>query len=215
MGAKLKEVKRHMKIDDFASLTAVYEEETHAAHLERKAETGERLTASKQTAFNTLRAKVRKGNKPFEAEVAKYKEDPSAFEDAEPEKEEESSDSDSEAGSGSGSKSSSSSNSGSDSSSSSDSDSDSDSDSSSSSSSGSGSKSYSSGSDSDKGGRDEDEVREKKMLRWLITDEVAAKIEKKEAEKKAALGTEREKKDKSAKTKKGKEAKVEKDEPKT
>eukprot|EP00408_Alexandrium_pacificum_P009769 CAMPEP_0171221528 /NCGR_PEP_ID=MMETSP0790-20130122/34804_1 /TAXON_ID=2925 /ORGANISM="Alexandrium catenella, Strain OF101" /LENGTH=50 /DNA_ID=CAMNT_0011687465 /DNA_START=51 /DNA_END=200 /DNA_ORIENTATION=- len=46
-----------------------YCERCHQEHLERKQNNGEKLTESKQRAFNTLRAKVRKGNKTFQEEL--------------------------------------------------------------------------------------------------------------------------------------------------
>ena len=41
---------------------AEYCETLHAEHIENKANKGQRLPENKQKAFNTLRAKVRKGN---------------------------------------------------------------------------------------------------------------------------------------------------------
>jgi len=238
MTERIKIMKNHMKIDDFASLITDYEtilkmldklsavvqqttggppnfftkaianmeaycERCHQEHLERKQNNGEKLTESKQRAFNTLRAKVRKGNKTFQEELDRMKEHPSDFEsEAESEKEKsESSDSEEEAAGKSDSDSGSSDSSGSDSSgsSSSSSNSDSDSDSDSDSSSGSGSKhgskhgsdsdsesdSYKSGSqDSDDEGLDVEAAREKKMLRWLISPEKLEERRKKEQLKK-------------------------------
>merc|ERR1719346_448526 len=71
----------------------IYCAETHAKHVENKAE-GKKLSQAKQKDFNTLRAKVRKGNRDFEERVTKFKEHPSEFED-EPEEAEEASDSES------------------------------------------------------------------------------------------------------------------------
>jgi len=164
-----------------------YCEALHQEHIENKANKGQRLPENKQKAFNTLRAKVRKGNKNYQDLIDKCKEDPEAFADAPDDNEDsgsEMSDSDSseKASSKSGS---------SDSSSSSNSDSDSDSDSDSSKSGSDSdsdseqSKSWKSGSDSsDDEDADEETAREKKMLRWLITPEMEAKRTKKKDAKK-------------------------------
>eukprot|EP00442_Polarella_glacialis_P058742 CAMPEP_0115121100 /NCGR_PEP_ID=MMETSP0227-20121206/46061_1 /TAXON_ID=89957 /ORGANISM="Polarella glacialis, Strain CCMP 1383" /LENGTH=969 /DNA_ID=CAMNT_0002522847 /DNA_START=59 /DNA_END=2964 /DNA_ORIENTATION=- len=156
-----------------------YVERTHAELQEKKQSKGEKLPENKQRAFNTLRAKVRKGNKQFEDELIKFKETADDFagdeNGSDGKSDASSSDSDAEAGSGSGS-SSSSSGSGSDSDSDSDSGTASDSDSEES---GSYKSGKGSGSESDDG--DEDAAREKKMLRWLITPEKLAEREKKGA----------------------------------
>mmetsp|Transcript_39334 Transcript_39334/g.98982 ORF Transcript_39334/g.98982 Transcript_39334/m.98982 type:complete len:967 (-) Transcript_39334:41-2941(-) len=217
---KIKILKNHMKIGDFASLIQDYEQilkmleklktvveqdggppkefvksicglesfvdEMHQKHLEAKQNKGEKLTENKQRAFNTLRAKVRKGNKEFQDQIAHFNEHPSEFESDEAEEDDKSDSESSDEGEAKGSSSSSSSSdsdSDSDSSSSSDSDSsDSDSsDSDSDSGSSSGDSTYSSGS---KSGDDDDEdaARERKMLRWLITPEVEAKRKRKQEE---------------------------------
>lgn len=157
-----------------------YTDDQHKDHMEKKANKGERLSESKAKAFNSLRAKVRKGNRAFEDALKQYQDHPSDFESA-PEDEEDKSDSDSDsdedagAESGSSSSSSGSSSGSSSSSDSSGSDSDSDSDSS------SASDSFKSGDDSDEGGtNDEDTIREKTMLKWLVTPAVAAKRKRKE-----------------------------------
>eukprot|EP00445_Apocalathium_hangoei_P026879 CAMPEP_0203926614 /NCGR_PEP_ID=MMETSP0359-20131031/66128_1 /ASSEMBLY_ACC=CAM_ASM_000338 /TAXON_ID=268821 /ORGANISM="Scrippsiella Hangoei, Strain SHTV-5" /LENGTH=1014 /DNA_ID=CAMNT_0050855251 /DNA_START=94 /DNA_END=3136 /DNA_ORIENTATION=- len=152
-----------------------YVEEHFAAQKEAKAAGNKgALTESKARAFNTLRAKVRKGNKIFETKINSYKEHPSEFEsESEEELAKGSDNSDSESAASSGSSSSSSSSS---SGSSSGSGSDSDSDSDSNSGSGSDSDTYSSGSNSgSEGEADADVARERKMLRWLITPEAKAK----------------------------------------
>merc|ERR1712187_63594 len=59
----------------------VYCEKMHAEHLENKANKGQRLTENKQRAFNTLRSKVRKGNKTYQDLIEKCKEDPEQFGD--------------------------------------------------------------------------------------------------------------------------------------
>jgi translation initiation factor 3 subunit C len=203
----------------------IFCEETHELHKKNKEEGGPRLNENKARAFNTLRAKVKKSNKQYEDLIAQCREDPEKFAEAEEEESEksESESSSSSAGSASGSsdKSDSDSDSGS-------SDSDSDSDSNSSSSSGSGSsKSSKSSSDDSESWKDKDEdddsdtddeeaVREKKMLRWLITPEQAAKVEKKEAERKQKEEEAKKIKDKpkSAKTVKDKGDKDEGTKPK-
>lgn len=200
-------------------------EDKHVELQEKKASTGKPpLPENKQRAFNTLRAKVRKTiRQDYQDLVEKYKENPEEFADEKESEPEDDSDSDSEPASGqesdsasssddsdsdssSGSDSdSSSSSSGSDSdsdSSSSDSDSDSDSDSSSSSS--------SKNKDSDVDDDDEDAVREKVMLRWVITDEKLAKYEAKREE----VDQDKKKKDEKTKDKttkkKTKESKTDK-----
>jgi len=200
-----------------------YCDRCHQEHLEKKQNKGEKLPENKAKAFNTLRAKVRKGNRQYQDELERMKEHPSDFEvDEESEKESEksdSSDSEEEAqGGDSDAASSGSSGSSSSGSSSSDSSSDSDSDSSSSDSSGSDSDSSSSASDSDgssssdsyKSGSaesdeelDEEAAREKKMLRWLISPE---KLEERNriAEEKKVKEDEREEKALKKQKKQGK-----------
>mmetsp|Transcript_39333 Transcript_39333/g.98972 ORF Transcript_39333/g.98972 Transcript_39333/m.98972 type:complete len:969 (-) Transcript_39333:41-2947(-) len=220
---KIKILKNHMKIGDFASLIQDYEQilkmleklktvveqdggppkefvksicglesfvdEMHQKHLEAKQNKGEKLTENKQRAFNTLRAKVRKGNKDFQTEIAHYNEHPSEFESDAAEEDDKSDSESSDDGGAKASSSSSSADSSSDSdSSSSDSDSDSSSDSDSDSGSDSDSDSSSGDSTYSSGSRsgdddDEDAARERKMIRWLITDEVAAKKKKKEEDR--------------------------------
>eukprot|EP00913_Durusdinium_trenchii_P034321 g32111.t1 len=148
---------------------------THEKIQEKKSK-GEKLPENKAKAFNTLRSKVKKGNKNYQDDLSQLRANPEDFQS-----EEEQMDSASEAASdGAASDASSDSSSSSDSSDSSDSDS-SDSDSSDtgdSDSSDSDSESF----DSDKSGSeegDEDLVRERKMLRWLITPEKLAEREKK------------------------------------
>eukprot|EP00928_Gymnodinium_smaydae_P087853 TRINITY_DN72043_c0_g1_i1.p1 TRINITY_DN72043_c0_g1~~TRINITY_DN72043_c0_g1_i1.p1 ORF type:complete len:1013 (+),score=245.87 TRINITY_DN72043_c0_g1_i1:98-3040(+) len=224
MRDRIKSLKNHKKIDDFANLIVDYEallkmleknktleseggppgmfikaiadletycEQLHAEHQDMKQNKGTKLPENKQRAFNTLRAKVRKGNKQWADQVEKCKENPEEFDEEEEAKESEQSDSESSASgkksSGSGSSSSDSDSDSDSDSSSSDSDSDSDSSSGSSSSSDSDSDSssdeshsYKTGSDeTDDEDVDEDTLREKKMIRWVITDEKRAK----EAEK--------------------------------
>ncbi|CAK9067141.1 unnamed protein product, partial [Durusdinium trenchii] len=155
-----------------------YVEKTHEKIQEKKSK-GEKLPENKAKAFNTLRSKVKKGNKNYQDDLSQLRANPEDFQS-----EEEQMDSASEAASdgaaSDASSDSSSSSSSSDSSDSSDSDS-SDSDSSDtgdSDSSDSDSESF----DSDKSGSeegDEDLVRERKMLRWLITPEKLAEREKK------------------------------------
>lgn len=168
-----------------------YVEAQHAEQSEKKQNKGEKLGQNKAKALNTLRAKVRKGNRDFQDQLERLKEHPEEFESeagSEDDKSDDAAESDSDASeAGSASSSSSSSSGSSDSSSDSDSDdSDSDSDSSSTSGSGSGSgssasSSGSSNSDSDSDGEnlDKEAAREKKMLRWLITDTKQAEREKK------------------------------------
>lgn len=156
-----------------------YVEKTHVELTEKKQSKGEKLSENKQRAFNTLRAKVRKGNRQFEADLNRLKEHPEEFESEEEKAASGASDSESEkASSGSSS-------SGSDDSSDSSSDSDSDSNSGSDSdSSGSSSESDSyktGGSDDSDDDADTEAAREKKMLRWLITPDKLAEREKKAA----------------------------------
>merc|ERR1712228_877675 len=153
-----------------------YVENTFEDQKEKKAK-GEKLNQNKALAFNTLRAKIKKGLArelaPYADDMQRMKDHPDEFESEAEEEEKSDASSESEAspkGKGGGSSSSSSSSSDSDSDSSSDSDSDSSSDSDSDSDS-SGSDSYSSGSASDAGGDgDEEAAREKKMIRWCITE---------------------------------------------
>jgi len=243
MSERIKLMKNHMKIDDFASLITDYEtvlkmleklaavvqqnggppsmfikaignmeaycERCHQEHLEKKQNKGEKLSENKQRAFNTLRAKVRKGNRSFQDELDRMKANPADFESEEESEEEKSESSESEAeaagdsssaSSGSSGSSSSSSDSDSDSSSSS-SDSDSDSDSSSDSGSASDSDdsssdsgSYTSGSAESDGDVDAEAAREKKMLRWLISPEKLEERKRKEEEKKEKEAQEAKKK---------------------
>jgi len=222
---RIKVMKNHMKIDDFATLITDYEtilkmldklkavveqdggpppqfikaiagieayvDKLHAEQVERKQNKGEKLPENKQRNFNTLRAKVRKGNKAFQDLITNAELGPE--EESEQDKSSNDDSEDEGAADGrsaeSGSSSSSSSSSGS-SSSSSDSDSDSSSDSDSDSSTGSDSDSSSDGSyntgsaDSDEEGLDAEAAREKKMLRWLITPDRLAQLEKKDRDKK-------------------------------
>lgn len=163
-----------------------YVEKTHADLQEKKQTKGEKLPENKAKAFNTLRAKVRKGNRVYQEHLQRLKDSPEEFQsDGDDEAgKEDSSESESEA---SGSSSSSSSDSsGSDSGSDSDSDSDSNSGSASDSDSSDDEESYKSGEKSDSGDEgDEDAARERKMLRWLITPEKLADREKKAAATKA------------------------------
>ncbi|CAE7350624.1 NIP1 [Symbiodinium sp. KB8] len=127
---------------------------------EEKKQKGIKLQESKNKAFNTLRAKVKKGNKPFADDLEQLRNNPDDFQ----------SDEDSSSSSSSSDSSSS--------------DSDSDSDDSSdtgSASSDSDSDSFDSSgkSDTSDGDGDEDLVRERKMLRWLITPEKLAERERK------------------------------------
>jgi translation initiation factor 3 subunit C len=170
----------------------VYCEKMHKEHLENKASKGQRLPENKQKAFNTLRSKVKKGNRTWQDLIDKCKEDPDHFkgkEEEEGDSDDAGSDSEDSSGSSkvksgsdsssgsSGSDSDSSSDSGSSSGSGSDSDSsDSDSDSSDS----ENSKSWKSGTDDSDDELDDEAAREKKMIRWLITPEQ----EKKRAVKK-------------------------------
>lgn len=175
-------------------------EKEHAEIQEKKQNKGEKLTESKQKSFNTLRAKVRKGNRSFQDQLERLKEHPEEFEsdkDSDDDKDDSSSDSDAGAAANDSDSDSSSSNSSSDSDSDSDSDSGSDSDSNSDSD--SDSDSSKSGSDSDAGG-DAEAALEKKMLRWLITPEVLAQREK---EKAAKAANQKEPKVKGGKTPKG------------
>jgi len=147
-----------------------YVEKQHEDITEKK-KSGTKLQENKNKAFNTLRAKVKKGNKPFTDDLAQLRANPDDFQS---EEEQEASDSASEASAGeeaSSSSDSSSSDSSSSDSSSSDSDSDSDSSDTGSASSDSDSDSFDSSgkSDTSDGGADEDLARERKMLRWLIT----------------------------------------------
>lgn len=206
---QIKVMKNHMKIDDFANTITDYEtllkmldklrtqveadggppkqfvkaiaaledyvEKTHEKIQEKKSK-GEKLPENKAKAFNTLRSKVKKGNKNYQDDLSQLRANPEDFQS-----EEEQMDSASEAASdraaSDASSDSSSSSSSSDSSDSDSSDSDS-SDTGDSDSSDSDSESF----DSDKSGSeegDEDLVRERKMLRWLITPEKLAEREKK------------------------------------
>jgi len=180
-----------------------YVEKLHQQHVERKQNTGERLSENKQRAFNTLRSKVRKGNKNFQDELDKMRANPGEFESDSDEQqaEDDSESSGSEAASASSSTSSKSESS----SNSSDSDSDSDGSSSdSSSSSGSGSDWTDNEQDSSSDGDlDEEAAREKKMLRWLITPEKLGErgrrcaAEKSKTERSAGRKGEKPHKDKS------------------
>jgi len=189
-----------------------YCEDTHEEHKQNK-EKGIRLNENKARAFNTLRAKIRKNNKLYEDLVKQCREEPDKFMDAEDEDDDgdsgsnsssssssakgSSSDSDSSSsGSGSDSDSSNSdSDSNSDSSSSSgDSDSDSDSD--------SNSESWRSGTNDSDTDDDEETTRERKMLRWLITDEKKAKLAQIEEERKKKEDETKKTKDKTKKIKK-------------
>mmetsp|Transcript_127499 Transcript_127499/g.302965 ORF Transcript_127499/g.302965 Transcript_127499/m.302965 type:complete len:961 (-) Transcript_127499:151-3033(-) len=207
----IKVMKNHMKIDDYASTITDYEsllrmleklrlqmeqdggppkafikaigslEDYVEKQHEEKKQKGIKLQESKNKAFNTLRAKVKKGNKPFADDLEQLRNNPDDFQsDEEPE----ASDSASEASDKGERSSSSDSSSSSSSSDSSSSDSDSDSDDSSdtgSASSDSDSDSFDSSgkSDTSDGDGDEDLVRERKMLRWLITPEKLAERERK------------------------------------
>jgi len=176
-----------------------YVDKTHADLQEKKQNKGEKLTESKQKAFNTLRAKVRKGNRAFQDEIERFKENPKAFDSDEFDSEDEGSDSDSDAGPAAKSSSDDSD------SSSSDSDSDSDSGSSNSSGSDSGSDSDSASSKSDgssDAGGDAEAALEKKMLRWVITPDLQKKREKEKDDKDAEKRTKGKKGD-DKKSKKG------------
>jgi len=212
MYQRIRILKNHMKIDDFATLITDYEtvckmleklknvveseggppntfvkvindlelyvEKTHADLQEKKANKGEKLSENKAKAFNTLRAKVRKGNRTYQDHLDRLKEKPEEFQSDDEDEDDKDSDSEEEQAANSSSSSNSDS-------------SDSDSDSSDSDSSGSdtgsdsGSDSYKSGEKSDGSDMegDEDAVRERKMLRWLITPEKLAARETKEAAK--------------------------------
>lgn len=185
-----------------------YADDMHSSNQEKKASTGERMTEARQRAFNTLRAKVRKGNKMWAEQIEHYQEHPSEFEsEAASEKEDSDASASSDDAGGADSDSDSSSSSDSDSSSSdsdsssdsSDSDSESDSSSSSSSSGDSDADSDSwrtGGSSSDDEDLDEEAAREKKMLRWVILPEKEAEREEKRNLKKGASEPEKGKKTK-------------------
>lgn len=224
MNEKIKDLKNHMKIDDFATLITDYEtilkmleklktaveqdggppakftkaigtleayvEKMHVDHQEKKQNKGEKLSENRQRAFNTLRAKVRKGNRAFQDELNRLKEHPEDFESDQAEEEDNKSDASSDSGdeeASSSSSSSSSSSGGSDSDSSgSDSDSEdgsSDTGTTSDSDSSKDLDSYRSGGKSDESDDDGDidAARERKMMRWLITPEKLAEREKKAA----------------------------------
>mmetsp|Transcript_127498 Transcript_127498/g.302958 ORF Transcript_127498/g.302958 Transcript_127498/m.302958 type:complete len:961 (-) Transcript_127498:151-3033(-) len=164
-----------------------YIEKTHGEIQERK-QKGVKLPENKAKAFNTLRSKVKKGNKTYGDDLQQFRNNPDDFQ-SEEEQNADDSDSASEEGAAAASSSSSDSDSDSDSSSSSSSDSDSDSDTGSDSSASSDSNSFDSSEksgDSDAEG-DEDLVRERKMLRWLITPEKLAEREKKAEAAKAKV----------------------------
>ena len=204
--AKIKEMTNHQKINDFGLITGDYEAifkmvekmlklksedgppnmfiraivqaENHAESLhEELKEKGEKLPKNKQTAFNSLRSKIKKGNRDYQELVDKCKENKDDFQDSDQGEadDDESSSSESEAGA-QGSSSDSSSDS-SDSSSESDGDSDSDSSDSSGSSGSSKSSKSSNGnsskpkSDSEDEDGDENAAREKLMLKWVVTPE--------------------------------------------
>lgn len=206
MQKAIKDMKNHMNIDDFASVTQDFEailkmlervkklanyeghppsmfvqmllrvekfvEDTHESQgrIKRKEEEGKLLNQNRSTAFNTLRARIRKTlRNDFQELVDDAKENPDKYKVDEAAAA-------SESDSSSSSSDSDSSGSGSSDSESSDSDS-SDSSSSSGSSSGSSSASGSSGSSTD----DEDAAREKKMLKWVITSKVQIKKDLKKA----------------------------------
>lgn len=214
---RIKLMRNHMKIDDFKLLADDYDQLFKtldkikhviqqdggppsqflkaiyqlAVHVEKLHEEGikSKLSENKGKAFNTLRAKIRKGNKKYEEEIERYKDQGSEGDSAEVEQE---SDNDLDSGGegkGSAKASSKSGSSSRGSSSSSGSDSDSGSDSNSDSESGSDSDSdkdrdhsgKGSGSSDSENDLDEDEARERKMLRWLITEESLAKEEKKKS----------------------------------
>merc|ERR1712048_638381 len=157
-----------------------YIEKEHARQQEGKAK-GERVSENRQRLFNTLRAKVKKGNRTYEEDVKRCRDNPEEFQSDNEDEDKDSSAS--EDGSGGDS---SDSDSDSDDSSSSDSSSDSDSDSE--------GESWSSGSEDSEMGGDEEAVREKKMLRWLITDEKKEK-EAKRAQKEKELSNIKKKKE--------------------
>jgi len=203
----------------------LYTERLHAEHLEKKATKGEKLPQNKQLAFNTLRAKVRKGNKQYLEQITRLREHPSDFEsEGEEENDEQSdaedsdsddekadssasdgsdSDSDSDSSSSSSDSSSSNSSSGSDSSSGSSSSSDSSSSDSDSSSASGRSWRKSEGDDDSEEDLDEEAAREKKMLRWLITADKQARAEKKVADVQAAGARSTKKPTKTPKAKPG------------
>ncbi|CAE7346501.1 eIF3c [Symbiodinium natans] len=157
-----------------------YVEKQHE-EIQEKKQKGIKLPDNKNKAFNTLRAKVKKGNKPFADDLAQLHADPDAFQsDEEPEASDSASEASAEGERSSSSDSSSSSSSSDSSSSDSDSDSDSSSDTGSASSDSDSDSFDSSGkSDTSDGDGDEDLVRERKMLRWLITPEKLAERERK------------------------------------
>jgi len=203
----------------------LYTDRLHAEHLENKATKGQKLPQNKQLAFNTLRAKVRKGNKNYQEQIDNLKEHPEDFESDDDDDDEQSNADDSDSDSDHDGKASSSS-SGSDSESDSDSSSDSSSGSSSSGSSSSGSSSSSSSSgsssSSDSDGessvaeswqrsdgedsddqKDEEAAREKKMLRWLITADKQARANRKAADAKEGGDKKSKTKSKTPKAKPG------------
>jgi translation initiation factor 3 subunit C len=181
-----------------------YVDKTHADLQEKKQNKGEKLTESKQKAFNTLRAKVRKGNRAFQDHIERFKENPQEFE-SEAESEEgkdEDSDSDSDAGPAAKSSDSDSDSSSSDSDSDSDSGSSDSSDSDSDSKSGSDSASSKSDGSSDAGG-DAEAALEKKMLRWVITPDLQKKRDKEKEDKDAAKRSKKDDKDDKKNKKRG------------
>lgn len=224
----IKAMKNHMKIEDFAALSTDFGSLNQAyeklkmvlkdevvppffikalgtldqfvvkLHQSGKVKT---MTQSKARAFNTLRAKIRKGNKEFEEDLKRFEEHPSEFEgDAADEAE-----NDDKSSSASSSKSDGSDSDGGDSDDS-DSDSDSGSDKSSDSSSDSGDSDSSGWDASNKSSSDEDldeeARRRKRMQKWLKT---AADYEE-EAREKAK--TEQQKQDKCLRDKKKEDARI-------
>lgn len=170
--------------NEFIKAITTLETWVERLHTEKK-DKGEKLSEARSKAFNTLRARVRKGNREYEDFITRCKENPEEFqsEPEEEQEEEEDSESGGEGGAASSSNSSSSSSDSDSSDSSSDSDSDSDSGSDSGSdSSSSDSESYKSGSADSDEDVDTEAAREKKMLKWLITPEKLAEREKKRSQ---------------------------------
>lgn len=209
----IKNIKNHMKIEDFAQLQADYFSvlasveklkavlkedkppnfviqvlrnlEEFVTKINENADQKKKMSKNKAQAFNTLRSKIKKGNKDFEDDLKRLEEHPSEFEDESSEEEEEVKEESSSAKS--------------EASDSSDSDS-------SSSSSGTESDDEKSDGDWDKsdsdsssdGDMDEDEKRRKRMQRWLKTDSDYEEEERERQAKKKVLEEKEEAKKKKA-----------------
>jgi translation initiation factor 3 subunit C len=210
----VKQLRNHMKVNDFALVATDYEalmkglRKAQAAkgvsdddgtprifiraitELEKYidavfAEGTKKLKENKAKAFNTLRSKVRKGNKEYSSQVEQCKSNPTAFESANEDEEEEEEEDDSSSASSEES-----SDSSSDSSDSSDNDDSSD-----------GGSSWEEDEDEElDGDLDEATMRERKLMKWLIDsdDEDEEEVRKRKKDEKEAKRLEASKKKESS-----------------